>query len=194
MEELDRDVRVVGAPKVRQAERLEVPAADEADDVVEEQDPVDRWEALTLVCDPVDQEVGDDTEQPVHGLGIGLDRGEELRRPHQECGDVQRTAGDGEPDLVASALDLGLEVREPLDRERQQAVLARVRSLERIDVLHRPQHLLCERKRVLLPDRDRAKGGRLGAHAVLGPETGQEHRLRSIAFRLSSMKTRSSVK
>ena len=70
----------------------------------------------------------------MHQLGVCLDRLQELRRAHQERGDIERAAGHRKADLVAGLFNLRLQVLEPLDHKRQQAVLARIGLFQQFDL------------------------------------------------------------
>ena len=152
MEELYRDIGRVDALEIRQSETLEVPPPHEAHNVVEQEDAVDGGEQLALVCNPGHEKIGDDVEQPVHALGLDLERLKELRRAHEKRSHVEGSARHGEADFVTCLLHLRQRVLEPLDDKGQKAVLARVGWRQAIDFFRGVQHLHGEGKVVLAPD------------------------------------------
>src|SRR5208283_630305 len=84
MEELYRDIGRVDALEVRQSEALEVAPPHKAHNVVEQEDAVDGRKLLALIRNPGDEKIGDDLEQAVHALGLGLERLKELRCAHEK--------------------------------------------------------------------------------------------------------------
>ena len=105
---------------------FEIPAADKSNDIVEKKDAVDRGKSLALHCDPFHQKIRHDFQQPMHPLRLGLQRFHKFRRAHQERGDVERTAGNCETELVAGPFNLWLQVLQPLYNKRKQAMFPRI--------------------------------------------------------------------
>lgn len=72
MEEFHLDVtRLENSPKVRQCCVLEVIVSKEANDVIEDEYAVDRWEGFGLKSEPVNYEIRDSCEQVSDLVSIG---------------------------------------------------------------------------------------------------------------------------
>ena len=104
--------------------------------------------------------------------------------PHQERRDIQRPPRDGEPDAVALFLDGGLVEFQPAHDEGQQAVGPGVGLLDAFDILDAANDLVGKRQLTLRPPALGAEGRRLGTHAELRPEAGEEHCVGKRAHRL----------
>jgi hypothetical protein len=130
VKELNADVGTERLLKVRQTECLEVTAADESSNVIQQEDSVNGREAFALIRNPVHQKVRDYGEQTVHEFRVGLESRQELGCAHQERGNIERTARYGESDLVPCLLNLRLQMLKPLNHEGHQSVFARIRFLQ----------------------------------------------------------------
>jgi hypothetical protein len=174
VEKAHRDILRVELPECGQTEGAELILAHEPDDVVEHKDAVDRGKGLALQTEPTLQKSGDLPDEEFALFRLHHQRGEELGRAHQEAGDVQRTARDGEPDLVSGSLDVRLRKLKAVEHKRQQAVRPRVRHNQVVYVSRRADDPVRMGKLVGSKSAARSEGGRLGAHPVLRPEARQE--------------------
>ena len=128
--------------------------------------------SLKLV--PFLEELGDGAEKLVRFVRVGLEGHQELRGAHEEGRDIQRTARDGEADLVAHILQARAHTLEPVEHERQQTVRRWVRFGQVVYLRHITDRLIGEREFVLVENALGAESGWLGAHAKFRPEPGQK--------------------
>ena len=92
VEEFHRYVGGIQIFEIREPEFEKILLADEADDVIENQDAVDRRDRLPLQFVPLHEEIGDDAQQTEHGLRLGLEGDQEFGCTHQERCDIEGAA------------------------------------------------------------------------------------------------------
>ncbi len=114
-------------------------------------------------------------KQFVDFLGLDFHADQEFGVAQQIRGDVQRSARHGKTDAMTRLLDRVTASLQALDDEGEQAVAAAVRLGEIMYVLIAVEHFSRAGKGIFIPDALCPEGRGLGAHAVFGPEPGQEH-------------------
>ena len=132
--------------------------------------------ALQLM--PLFEEIRDGSQETMCQFGIRLDRHEEVRRPHDESGQIERPPGNGETDLVAQVGEARLGPAQPTEHEWQQAVRPRIGLRQLRRDLYGSRKGRDKGKLISWKLAASSESRGIRAHAELGPETGDERTFR----------------